>query len=329
MNSFGRLFCVTLSGASHGPAVVVTVEGMPAGYALRAADFGPILARRAGHGGFTTSRCEREEVEILSGVCRGYTTGMPITLVVRNGAQDSGSYAMQAELPRPGHADWVQECLFGGYADLRGGGVSSGRMTVGLVLGGYLAMRLLAPIAVHARVVSLGGHEGVDSRLLAAAQAAQDSLGGVVEVEATGVPLGLGGPFFDAVESLLAHLYMAIPGAKGVEFGNGFAASGLRGSENNDCYADQGGHTLTNRAGGFSGGYTNGMPLVARVAFKPTPSIGRAQQSLNMRTGGMAAVRTEGRHDVAFVLRTPPVVESCTALVLADLYLRRRARKKP
>lgn len=308
---------------------MVTVEGMPEGYRLSAEDFSPMLARRAGHGGFTTNRCEPEQVEILSGVYQGCTTGMPITLVVRNQAQASEAYAKQADTPRPGHADWVQQCRYGGFADLRGGGVSSGRMTVGLVLSGYLAMRLIAPIEVHARVVSIGGHPGVDKGLLEAARVAQDSLGGVVEVEASGVPIGLGGPFFDSVESLLAHLFMSIPGAKGVEFGNGFVATTLRGSENNDCYQDVEGHTLTNHAGGVAGGYTNGMPLVARVAFKPTPSVGCGQQSINLRTGEMEAMRTTGRHDVAFVLRTPPIVEACLALVLADLQLQRNAGTRP
>jgi len=229
-------------------------------------------------------------------------------------------YTSYRETPRPGHADFVALEKSGGYADLRGGGHFSGRLTVGLVAAGVVAKKLIAPVAVEATLVSAGGSENIEGAVIAA-QKAGDSIGGIIEARARRLPVGLGEPFFDSVESVLSHLLFAIPGVKGIEFGAGFASAAMRGSVYNDVIVNKSGKTRTNHSGGINGGLTNGNDLVFRVAVRPTASIARAQRTINLRTGKAAPLTIRGRHDVCLALRLPVIVEAATAVGLADLLL--------
>lgn len=325
MNSFGRLFRVTLSGESHGAGILVVLDGVPAGIALREADFDEALALRRPQTVGTTARQELDTLRILSGVLNGRTTGAPLSVLIANGDVESESYAERASHPRPGHADFVSGVKFFGFSDYRGGGIFSGRLTVGLVVAGVVARKLIPTVTIRARLLEEGGSESWSARL-ANAMAQGDSLGGVVECRVEGVEIGYGEPFFDALESVMAHLLFAIPGVKGVEFGVGFACARMLGSEYNDVLVDALGHTATNRTGGISGGISNGNELVFRVAIRPTASIRRKQMSYDFTQNAMRPLVVEGRHDVCFAQRVPVVVESVTAIVLADFFLIRRSQ---
>ncbi|MGB8959317.1 MAG: chorismate synthase [Candidatus Aminicenantales bacterium] len=330
MNSFGRMFRVHIFGESHGPAVGVIVDGCPAGMSLAQEDFEADLERRrAGRPG-TTSRHEPDRPEVLSGVFEGRTTGAPILVRFTNEEADPSAYDRIRMTPRPGHADLPAWLKSGGWNDHRGGGHLSGRLTVGLVAAGTVAKKIVAPVRLSARLMEAGGSEDVEAAV-ARAVAEGLTIGGIVECEASDVPAGLGEPFFDPVESLLAHVLFAIPAVRGVEFGAGFAAARMTGDMSNDPIVAADGRTLTNNAGGVGGGITNGNPLVFRVAFKPAASIARPQRTINLRTGEPAEVVAAGRHDVCIAKRAPVVVEAAAALVLADLLLleQRRPRVVP
>lgn len=316
MNSFGRFFRVSLFGESHGPQLGAVLDGVTPGIPLSEADLmGDIDRRRSGARG-TTPRREADAPRIVSGVYEGRTTGAPLTIVFDNGDTRSADYGLFRDIPRPGHADRTAVLRSGGYNDPRGGGHFSGRLTLPLVAAGAVAKKLLGGTALAARLVEVGGEADADrwDGLLADAAADGDSLGGIVECRAEGLPASLGAPFFDAVESLLAHAVFAIPGVRGIEFGDGFAAARMRGSAHNDPLG-----TSKNGAGGVNGGLTNGLPVVFRVAFKPTSSIRRPQRTLNVTTGEMVTLEIPGRHDVCFALRTPVIVEAVAAIVFADL----------
>lgn len=324
MNSLGHSLRVSLQGESHGPALVVVVDGLPAGLPVRKEDFSADLARRRPQGDYATARQEPDVLHLLTGVHRGYTTGAPVTVSIENRENNSSDYQEIEDFPRPGHADFVAYQKFGEYCDLRGGGVFSGRTTVGIVAAGTLAGMMLRGVQVEAKVESIGGRTDWAEYLREVA-AEGDSLGGIVTCETTGVPAGWGDPYFDSVESLLAHGLFAIPGVKGVEFGDGFAAATLRGSEYNDAIVDASGQTATNHCGGVNGGISNGNQLRFRVVARPPASIRREQQSYSRRTGRVEPLRVQGRHDSCFVTRLPVVVEGMTKLVLGDLALRRMA----
>jgi chorismate synthase len=320
MNSFGRMFRVHIFGESHGPGVGVVLDGCPAGLPLAEADFEADLERRrAGRPG-TTARHEPDKPEIFSGVFEGQTTGAPVLIRFANEAADPAAYDRIRTTPRPGHADLPAWLKFGGWNDHRGGGHFSGRLTVGLVAAGTVAKKIVAPVRLSARLTEAGGSEDVEAAV-ARAIAQGQSIGGVVECEASDVPAGLGEPFFDSVESLLAHVLFAIPAVKGVEFGAGFTVARMTGETSNDPIVAANGRTLTNNAGGVGGGITNGNLLVFRVAIKPTASIARPQKTIDLRTGEPAEVVAAGRHDVCIALRAPVVVEAAAAVVLADLLL--------
>ena len=318
MNRFGNKFSLSLFGESHGPAVGVVIDGVKPGLPLDPADFEADLSRRRAGAAGTTPRIEADVPEFLSGVYEGHATGAPLTILFRNENTRSGDYDLFRKVPRPGHADRVADIKFGGFQDPRGGGHFSGRLTLPLVAAGVIAKKML-PCSVSASVVELGG--SADSSewesLLAQAAYEGDSLGGIVACRVTGVPAGLGEPFFDSVESLLSHLLFAIPGVRGVEFGDGFAAARMKGSEHNDAWTADG--PATDHAGGINGGISNGGPIVFRVAFKPTSSIGKPQQTWNFAAGREEALVCPGRHDVCIALRGAVVVESAAAIVLADL----------
>ncbi len=324
MNKFGRLFSVEIFGESHGKAVGVLIDGCPPGIPLSEDDFTGAMKRRQGGGPGKTPRKEPDKPVILSGVFEGYTTGSPILIMIENTNVRSADYEKLRFLPRPGHADFVAFEKYRGFADYRGGGHFSGRLTAGLVAAGVVASKLLDGITIHAEVIEAGGSKDI-SKAVEQAIKNNDSIGGLVECRVAGVPAGLGEPFFDSVESLLAHALFSIPAVKGVEFGAGFAAARMRGSEHNDSIIDISGKTQTNNAGGINGGITNGNELIFRVAVKPTSSIARPQKTINLKTGEPEQLLVRGRHDVCIALRVPPVVEAVTAIVLADLTLIKKA----
>lgn len=321
MNQFGRLFRLSILGESHGPCVGILLDGVPAGLPLDPAEFEADLGRRRGGGAAGTTPRREDDVPILhSGVHQGRATGAPLLILFENKQVDSSAYEAIRDLPRPGHADWVALKKYGGFADLRGSGHFSGRLTAALVAAGVVAKKLLGPARVEARLVEAGGSRDIPEAV-AAAMAAQDSVGGLVECRVSGLPPGLGEPFFDSVESLLAHGMFAIPAVKGIEFGDGFAASRMRGSQMNDLLEDAGGHTASNHAGGINGGISNGNELLFRVAVKPTSSIRAPQTTVDLRTNQPALLSMGGRHDACIALRAPVVVEAVAAAVLADLMM--------
>ena len=325
MNSWGNRFRVTLWGESHGAQVGVTIDGVPAGIALAESDFEADLARRRAGAAGTTPRKESDAPHIVSGIYRGFTTGAPLTVEFLNENTRSGDYASLASHPRPSHADWVAMKKFHGYNDPRGGGHFSGRITLALVTAGVVAKKILGSgVTFHTDIIEIGGSTDKErfADIIESARMDRDSVGGVVECRAEGVAAGLGEPFFDSAESLMAHLLFSVPAVKGVEFGSGFAAARMRGSEHNDPIIDAEGHTSTNHAGGIVGGITNGNAIVVRAAVKPTASISREQMLFNCASGQVDSLVIKGRHDVCITLRAAVVVESAVAIALADLTLR-------
>jgi len=353
-NSIGKSLVLTCFGESHGACIGVILDGCPAGLPLSESDVQVELdKRRPGFSDISTSRKEEDKVEIMSGVYRGYTTGAPICMIVRNRDVDSSPYESIMFKPRPGHADYTARVKYGGYNDPRGGGRFSGRITAAYVMAGAVAKKLLSLIGVEvlAHTVQVGrvkveGEVSYDDvrrnvyanpvrcavpelaermieEVLSAAREG-DSVGGVVEGIALNVPVGLGEPVFDSLDADIAKMLFNIPAVKGVEFGAGFKMASMRGSEANDQFAVRNGRviTLTNNAGGVVGGISNGMPIKVRVAFKPTPSISRRQRTVNLETMSEEEIQIAGRHDPCIVPRAVPVVEACLAFVIADHALR-------
>jgi len=352
-NSLGEMFRITLFGESHGSAIGVVIDGCPAGLELSREDIQKEVNRRkpqeaAGQ----TARHEADEVEILSGVFEGHTSGASLAMLVRNQDIDSTTYEKMRYTPRPGHADYSAYVKYGGFNDYRGGGAFSGRVTVALVMAGAVAAKLLGTVGIeilaHTRQIGSVQSEAdkietirqnVDKNPLrcgdaAAAKAMQglieaavksgDSLGGIVECLALNAAPGLGEPYFDTLEGQLAKAFFAIPAVKGVEFGSGFGAARKKGSENNDAFVfkDQKVETASNNAGGILGGISDGMPIVARVAIKPTPSIALPQATVNLQTRQDSELKISGRHDSCIVPRAAVVVEAMMAVILCDFALR-------
>ena len=320
MNSFGKIFRISVFGESHGTSVGVIIDGCPAGLPLVFSDFEADFNRRRSGAKGTTPRKEADIPRIMSGVFNDHTTGAPLTIFFENTNTRSRDYAALHDTPRPGHADFVATKKFGGYEDYRGGGHFSGRLTLALVAAGVIAKKLIGPVEVGARILEVGGNPNIEEAIDQAVEK-QDSLGGIVECKATHMPVGLGEPFFDSVESVLSHMLFSIPAIKGVEFGSGFAAAKMWGSEHNDKFISVEGKTSTNYAGGINGGISNGNDLVVRVAVKPTSSTHQKQRTINTKTGEMIDLEIEGRHDTCIALRVPVVVEAATAIVLADFMI--------
>ena len=321
MNSFGRIFKVSIFGESHGPSVGITIDGVPAGLPLQAEDFSVDIERRKG--GMqkgTTPRKEDDLPIFLTGVFNNKTTGAPLTILFENKNTRSGDYEKQRAVPRPGHADFVAHQKFGGFEDFRGGGHFSGRLTVCLVAAGVVAKKLMPSVSISSSIIEVGGETDIEAGLQKAINA-KDSVGGIVECRATGLPAGLGEPFFDSIESLISHAVFSIPAIKGIEFGAGFDAARMFGSVHNDAILNAEGITRTNHAGGITGGISTGNELVFRVAVKPTSSTPKQQESWNWETQMLETFSVKGRHDLCIALRVPPVLEAVTALVLADLML--------
>lgn len=321
MNSFGRLFRVSIFGESHGPAVGIIIDGCPAGIELAEKDFATDIERRkGGKQKGTTPRQESDAPIFKSGVFQNKTTGAPLMIMFENSNTRSGDYEKQRAFPRPGHADFVAHKKFGGFEDFRGGGHFSGRLTVCLVAAGVVAKKVLQNVSVTANILEIGGEKDLEQGLQKAIDA-KDSVGGIVECVVKGLPIGLGEPFFDSVESQIAHAVFSIPAVKGVEFGAGFLAAKMFGVEHNDSILDTNGKTETNHAGGIVGGITNGNDLVFRIVVKPTSSTPKEQETLNWETGIVESFSVKGRHDLCIALRVPPVLEAVAAVVLADLML--------
>jgi chorismate synthase len=323
MNSFGRLFRITILGESHGEAVGAVIDGCPAGLSLTVEDFEKDTERRKG--GIQKGTTPRQESDLplfKSGIFNQKTTGAPITILFENNNTRSSDYEKLRAIPRPGHADFVAHQKFGGFEDYRGGGHFSGRLTVALVAAGVIAKKLLKTVhtEVEAKITEIGGMADVEAGLQRAIDA-KDSVGGIVECRVQDLPASLGEPFFDSVESQIAHIAFAIPAVRGIEFGTGFAAAKMFGLEHNDAIQNKEGKTLTNHAGGVVGGITNGNDLVLRIAIKPTSSTPREQHTLNWETGEMENFSVKGRHDLCIALRVPVVLEAVTAVVLADFLL--------
>ena len=321
MNSFGRIFRVSIFGESHGPQVGICIDGCPAGLPLSVEDFLPDLERRKG--GMqkgTTPRKEDDLPIFITGLFNGKTTGAPLTILFENKNTRSSDYEKIRSIPRPGHADFVAHHKFGGHEDYRGGGHFSGRLTVCLVAAGVIAKKLLPQLTIAAEIIEVGGEKNIEAGLQKAIDA-KDSVGGIVECSVQGMPIGLGEPFFDSVESMISHAVFSIPAVKGIEFGAGFTAARMFGSEHNDALLDNSGRTKTNHAGGIVGGISNGNELVFRIIVKPTSSTPKEQESLNWETGLVEPFSIKGRHDLCIALRVPPVLEAITAMVLADLFL--------
>ncbi len=316
MNSFGRIFKISIYGESHGNQVGVLIDGCPAGLAISEDDFTEDLLRRKSGAKGTTLRIEDDKPILLSGIFNGYTTGAPILISFQNKNTKSEDYNDLFSFPRPGHADFTAKMKYGGFNDYRGGGHFSGRLTLGLVAAGVIAKKLINSVSIKAKLVEAGGEKDIDSAIKN-----EDSIGGIVECIAENISVGLGEPFFDSFESVLSHAVFSIPAIKGIEFGSGFQTAKMFGSEHNDQLIDATGKTVTNFAGGINGGITNGNPLVFRVVVKPTPSISKTQNTFNFKTDKQEELKIKGRHDVCIALRVPVVIEAVTAIVLTDLML--------
>ena len=319
MNTFGRIFRVSVLGESHGERIGVLIDGVPEGMALSEPDFADDIARRAPGAAGTTERREQDIPEIVSGVYEGHTTGAPLCILFSNTDVRPQDYQSFDEMPRPGHADYVATLKWDWANDPRGGGHFSGRLTLPIVAAGVVAKKVLEGMEFNARLVEMGGCPDSSKwpEMLLDAAAEGDSLGGVVDCEIKNVPIGLGEPFWDSVESLLAHAMFSIPGVRGVEFGDGFKAAAMKGSEHNDPFGPEG--PVKNGAGGANGGITNGAPLHFRVAVKPSSSISKPQRTWNFAKECEDTLVINGRHDVCFAQRVPVIVEAMAAIVVADL----------
>ena len=331
MNTFGRKFRVSIFGESHGEMIGVVMDGVPAGLELSVQDFETDIMRRKSGAKGTTPRIEGDVPMIVSGVFEGHTTGAPLTVVFRNENTRSADYGQFASMPRPGHADLTAAIKWDDCQDPRGSGHFSGRITLPVVAAGVVAKKILQDATildetpftgVNARIIELGGLSEGWTEALDQAIREGDRLGAVIECEVPSIDPGYGEPFWDSVEAVVAHAVFSIPGVRGVEFGDGFGASRMKGSEHNDPIGEDG-RPLRNGAGGVNGGITNGAPVVFRVAFKPTSSIRKPQCTFNFEKGCMDVLEVKGRHDVCFALRAPVVVEAVTAIALADLVLLR------
>lgn len=320
MNSFGRLFKISIFGESHGKSVGVTVDGCPPGIKLSEEDFLPDLDRRRAGAKGTTPRTEKDLPSIMSGVFNGHSTGAPITVIFKNENTRSKDYSKLVEHPRPGHADFTGYKKYQGFNDYRGGGHFSARLTLAIVSAGVIAKKIVDPIDIQAKLTTVNGNSNIDEAIDLAIEKGE-SVGGIVECTATNMPVGLGEPFFDSIESVISHLVFAIPAIKGIEFGSGFKAAEMYGSEHNDVILDDSGKTETNYAAGVNGGISNGNNLVFRIAVKPTSSISKAQDTFNLKSGKVEELIIGGRHDVCVALRVPVVLEAVTAIALADFSL--------
>lgn len=356
-STYSNMLKLSIFGQSHGAAIGMTLDGIPAGLEINMEELSQFMARRApGGNAWSTSRKEPDAPEFLSGVVEGVTCGAPVAAIIRNTNTRSGDYSNLRDCPRPGHADYPAQIRYEGHQDVAGGGHFSGRLTAPICIAGGLCKQWLAKegIQIAAHLSSVAGvqdtpfdpvspdfssispdfpviseESGEKMRnAIAEAKSAGDSVGGVIECAVTGLPVGMGDPMFGGMEGRIAQLIYGVPAVKGVEFGAGFAVAAMRGSENNDDYTVEGGkiRTLTNNAGGILGGLTTGMPLIFRAAIKPTPSIAQPQQSVSISQNQTQALQIQGRHDPCIAPRAVPVIEAAAAIAIYDAFLEWKAR---
>lgn len=357
-STYGTMIKLSVFGQSHGAAIGMTLDGVPAGLEVDEKALAEFMARRApGGNAYSTSRKEPDAPEILAGVVDGYTCGAPIAAIIRNTNTRSGDYSNLKDCPRPGHADFPAQVKYGGYQDVAGGGHFSGRLTAPICIAGGLCKQWLAKegieIGAHLAAIAKVEDEKFDpmnpdlsavykefpviskeagekmQSAIAQAKADGDSVGGIIECAVTGLPVGIGEPMFGGMEGRIAQMVYGVPAVKGVEFGIGFGVADLRGSENNDEYTVQNGEirTLTNNSGGILGGITNGMPLIFRAAIKPTPSIAMEQKSVSIGENADKPLQIHGRHDPCIAPRAVPVIEAAAAIAVYDAFLEWKARR--
>jgi chorismate synthase len=324
MNSFGKIFRTMIFGESHGPYIGVTIDGCPPGISITEDIFRHDLDRRkAGQPG-ATERVEHDKPEIISGVFNGFSTGAPLTILFKNSQTRSNDYKKIKDSPRPGHADYALWKKYKGFNDYRGGGCSSGRLTVGVVAAGVIAKKIIDPVIIEAEIIEAGGISDIQ-KAVEQAKNNMDSIGGKITCQIKGIPAGLGEPFFNSVESVLSHAVFSIPGIKAIEFGDGIQSSLMQGNQFNDEIISPDGKTLTNHSGGINGGITNGNEIIFTVHIRPTASIGKPQKTINIKTGKPATIEIEGRHDTCIALRMPVIIEAMAAIAVADLkFINRR-----
>ncbi len=320
MNTFGNIFRISIFGESHGESVGVLVDNCPAGIEINENSFINDISRRKSGIKGTSSRIEEDKTIIKSGVFNGKTTGTPILIEFENNNKKSKDYTNLINHPRPSHTDFVAKKKYNGNNDYRGGGHSSGRLTLGLVAAGVIAKIILNKIRINAELIEVGGSKNINQTIDNAIKN-KDSVGGIIECNATNIPIGLGEPFFNSVESQISKLAFSIPGIKAIEFGAGFNSVKMLGSDFNDNIIDVDGKTDTNNSGGINGGITNGNNLVFRLAVRPTASIGKPQNTINLKTNKVEELIISGRHDVCIALRVPVIIEAITAIALADLLM--------
>ena len=326
MNTYGRCFRVQIYGESHGKGVGVIIDGIPAGISISIQDFFDDLSKRKPNQFGTTPRVETDTPIFLSGIYNNFTTGAPVNIFFENKNIDSKMYSSFKIHPRPGHADFTATIKYKGYNDIRGGGHFSGRVTLGLIAAGVIAKKILSSVSITSEIDRIGDlnkqdfEKRLDSYILEIKQKG-DSLGGIITTKIKNFPIGIGEPFFNSIESCISSIIFSIPGIKGIEFGAGFEGTKLLGSQFNDCIINSKGVTRTNNSGGINGGISNGNEIFFKVAVKPTSSILKKQHTFNFDTDKIEDLKIDGRHDTAFILRVPVIIECATAIALADLYL--------
>ena len=329
MNSYGTLFKVTLYGESHQEAIGAIVDGVPAGIKIDDELITSDLMKRQPGAVGTTPRKEKDEFKILSGVFNGFSTGSPIHIMIENQNIQSKDYEHLKNQPRPGHADFVAGVKYNGFQDYRGGGRFSGRLTAALTAAGSIA-KMIVPFQFENKLIQIGALKDMEwlDQYLSEVSKAGDSVGGIIEVKVSGIPVGLGEPFFNKLDSEIGKMMFSIPAVKGVEIGKGFSGIEMMGSKFNDEILDARGKTKTNHSGGVSGGISNGNDLIVKVFIKPTSSIQKEQETYNYTTNSVEKLEIGGRHDVCIARRAGIVVENALAIVLADLYLINKAYQK-
>lgn len=324
MNTFGRIFKINIFGESHGKGVGINIDGCPAGIPLSEDDLlVDLLKRKAGAKG-TTPRIETDLPSILSGVFNGKTTGAPICILFENRNTKSKDYSNLLINPRPGHADFVAQKKYNGFQDYTGGGHFSGRITLGIVSAGVIAKKIIDECTIKAKLLEIGGSKNFDEAIEKAI-GEHDSIGGIIECSIDNCPIGWGEPFFDSIESTISHIVFSIPAIKGIEFGAGFQAARMTGSQHNDNIISIDGSTETNNAGGINGGISNGNSIIFRAAVKPTSSISKMQETINLEEKKVNELTIRGRHDTCIALRVPVIIEAAAAIALADLKLMSKA----
>jgi chorismate synthase len=320
MNTFGNIFRISIYGESHGPEVGIMIDGCPPGISITEEDLLKDLDRRKAGAKGTTPRKEFDIPEIKSGIYNGVTSGSPIVISTKNSNKKSSDYDKLKNVPRPGHADMTARNKYSGFNDPRGGGHFSGRLTWGLVVAGTIAKKILSPALIQAELIEAGGSANIEAAIEKAISE-EDSIGGIIRCTVKNLPVGLGEPFFISIESAISQIVFSVPAIKGIEFGSGFQAAKMKGSEHNDAIIDSKGTTRSNNAGGINGGITNGNELVFHVAVKPTSSIAKTQKTIDLKENKLTELNIEGRHDVCIALRIPVIIEAVAAIALADLKL--------